>query len=111
MTPRRRDDAPVRFAAAAAQFALHRSSSHRCTRVQHNDRKPNPGELARLHAELDRDSGVQEVRTRVIRGSTAAESAGGLQRTVDEEHADVVVVGSSRRGAISRVAPGTRPSG
>jgi nucleotide-binding universal stress UspA family protein len=41
-----------------------------------------------------------------VLGSTAAEITRGLQRIATEEHADLVVVGASRRGAIGRIAPG-----
>jgi len=103
--PETRDQAPIRFGAAAARFAtaplvvasVQASAAHR------SDDKS--GELARLHTDLARNAGL-EVRPRVAQGTTAADVARELQRAVDDEHADLVVVGASRRGAIGRVAPG-----
>jgi nucleotide-binding universal stress UspA family protein len=82
--PNATDRAPIRFAAAAARFAatpLVVASVHapRSTRAD-----ADAGELAPPSAELRR----------------------GLQQTATEEHADLVVVGASRRGTIGRVAPG-----
>jgi nucleotide-binding universal stress UspA family protein len=104
--PETREQAPVRFASAAARFAtaslvvasVHTRGTQQVDAVS--------AELARLHDDLASHSGVQEVRPRVVHGSTAADVARELQRMVEEEQADLVVVGSSRRGAIGRITPG-----
>ena len=95
--PNAADRAPVRFAAAAARFAatpLVVASVH------------EPGELAPPLPEIIQRGDPQAVRTRAVLGSTAAEITRGLQRIAEQEHADLVVVGASSRGAIGRVAPG-----
>jgi nucleotide-binding universal stress UspA family protein len=104
--PETRDQAPVRFASAAARFATAPLvvASVYTRGTQQVDGAS--GELARLHEELASQSGVAEVRPRVVHGSTAADVARELRRIVDDEHADLVVVGASRRGAIGRFAPG-----
>ena len=47
------------------------------------------------------------MRIRNVEASTPAGVARGLQTVIDEEHAGLVVVGSSKRGVIGQVAPGT----
>jgi nucleotide-binding universal stress UspA family protein len=91
------DQAPVRFAAAVARFfgaPLVVASVH------------ESGELAPPPTEITQQSEPQAARSRAVLGSTAGEITRGLQQIADEEHADLVVVGASRRGAIGRVAPG-----
>ena len=99
--PRSLDRAPVRFAAAAARFAnvplvvasVRASLTSAAPPV--DDRVSE--EIERLRAELADDRGI-EVRTRVVRASTTAGVARALQRVADEEHASLVVIGSTRRG-------------
>jgi nucleotide-binding universal stress UspA family protein len=100
------DRAPVRFAAAAARFAtapLVVASVYAGSRASAD---AGPGELASAPTEITPGGDLQAVRTRTALGSTPADVTRGLQRIAEEEHADLVVVGASRRGAIGRVAPG-----
>jgi nucleotide-binding universal stress UspA family protein len=100
------DQAPIRFAAAAARFAgapLVLASVHAPTSTSAN---AETGQLAPPSTEFTDRGDLKDVRTRALRGSTAAEITRGLQQIATEEHADLVVVGASRRGAIGRVAPG-----
>jgi nucleotide-binding universal stress UspA family protein len=104
--PNATDRAPIRFAAAAARFAaapLVVASVHAPPSTRAD---AEAGELAPPSTELTRRGDLKDVRTRAVRGSTAAEITRGLQQIATEEHADLVVVGASRRGAIGRVAPG-----
>ena len=104
--PNAGDRAPVRFAAAAARFAtapLVVASVHAPPRAGAD---AEPDELAPLPSETTPRGDLQGVRTRAVLGSTPADVTRGLQRIADEEDADLVVVGASRRGAIGRVAPG-----
>jgi nucleotide-binding universal stress UspA family protein len=104
--PNATDRAPIRFAAAAARFAatpLVVASVHAPPRTGAD---VETGELAPLRTELAQPGDLKDVRTRAVLGSTAAEVTRGLQRIAAEEHADLVVVGASRRGAIGRVTPG-----
>jgi nucleotide-binding universal stress UspA family protein len=104
--PEVRDQAPVRFASAVARFA---TAPLVVASVYTETSQPvdaASAELARLHDELARRSGVEAVRRRVAEGSTATDVARELQRAADDEHADLVVVGASRRGAIGRIIPG-----
>jgi nucleotide-binding universal stress UspA family protein len=99
--PNANDLAPIRFAAAAARFVaapLVVASVHARTSAD-----ADAGEFAPLDTEL---TDLEDVRTRAVHGSTAAEVTRGLQQIAGKEHADLVVVGASRRGAIGRLAPG-----
>jgi nucleotide-binding universal stress UspA family protein len=108
--PQTLDRAPVRFAAAAAQFAdvplVIASVRAGMTPVACARDDLLGEELERLRADLSHYQGI-EVRTRNVEASTPAGVARGLQNVVDEEHAGLVVVGSSKRGVICQVAPGT----
>lgn len=108
--PQTLDRAPVRFAAAAARFAnvplviaSVRSglTPERCV----SDGLVGEG-LEPLRADLESDYGI-DVRTRVVRASTPMGVARALQRVIDAEHAGLAVVGSTTRGVVGRVAPGT----
>jgi nucleotide-binding universal stress UspA family protein len=108
--PETLDRAPVRFAAAAARFAAvplvvasvrGGLTPERCI----SDGLVGEG-LEPLRAELETDYGI-DVRTRVVRASTPMGVAQALQRAIDAEHASLAVVGSTRRGVVGRVAPGT----
>jgi nucleotide-binding universal stress UspA family protein len=63
-------------------------------------------ELDRLRADLTRDHRIV-VRARIVKALPPSNVTRALQKVIDEEHASLVVVGSSKRGAIGRVAPGT----
>jgi nucleotide-binding universal stress UspA family protein len=108
--PQTLDRAPVRFAVAAARFAnsplVVASVRAGITPAARALDDLLDEELARLRSDLARDHGI-EVRTRVVQASTPAGVAGGLQRVIDEEHAGLVVVGSTKRGVIGQIAPGT----
>jgi nucleotide-binding universal stress UspA family protein len=108
--PQTLDRAPVRFAVAAAQFAdasLVVASVRAGMTPLACARDDLLGEeLERLRAALSRDHGI-DVRTRTVEASTPAGVARGLQNVVDDEHASLVVVGTSKRGVIGQVAPGT----
>jgi nucleotide-binding universal stress UspA family protein len=106
--PQTLDRAPIRFAAAAARFAdatLVIASVRAGITPAACARDDLVGEeLERLRADLTQ--GI-EVRIRNVEASTPAGVARGLQTVIDEEHAGLVVVGSSKRGVIGQVAPGT----
>jgi nucleotide-binding universal stress UspA family protein len=108
--PQTLDRAPVRFAVAAARFAnvpLVLAAVRAALTPAACALDDLLGqELDRLHAELRDDHGI-EVRTRVVEASTPAGVGRALQRVIDEEHAGLVVVGSTRRGVMGQVAPGT----
>jgi nucleotide-binding universal stress UspA family protein len=108
--PQTLDRAPVRFAVAAAQFAdasLVVASVRAGMTPLACARDDLLGEeLERLRAALSRDHGI-DVRTRTVEASTPAGVARGLQNVVDDEHASLVVVGTSKRGVMGQVAPGT----
>lgn len=104
--PQTLDRAPVRFAAAAAGHARVslviasvrvRTSPTACTLEN---------ELESLRADLVHDHGI-DVTTRTVEASSPAGVARGLQRAIDEEHAGLAVVGSSKRGVVGQIAPGT----
>ena len=108
--PQTLDRAPVRFAAAAARFAnvplviasvRAGLTPERCV----FDGLVGEG-LEPLRAALETDYGI-DVRTRVVRASTPMGVARALQRVIDAEHASLAVVGSTTRGVVGRVAPGT----
>jgi nucleotide-binding universal stress UspA family protein len=98
------DVAPIRFAAAAARFAAAPLVVASVQPPPRTSAHTEIGELVRL--ELAHRDDLKDVRTRALLGATAAEVTRGLQQIAAEEHADLVVVGASRRGAIGRVAPG-----
>jgi nucleotide-binding universal stress UspA family protein len=108
--PQTFDSAPVHFAAAAARF----SDVPLVIASIRADVAPAPSaradllgeELDRLRADLTRDD-VIDVRTRVVKASPPARVTRALQDVIDEEHAGLVVIGSSKRGVIGRIAPGT----
>jgi nucleotide-binding universal stress UspA family protein len=108
--PQTLDRAPVRFAAAAAVFAdvpLVVASVRAGLTPAARARDDAVGEeLEHLRAELARDHPI-EVRTRIVEATTPARAARALQRVIDQERAGLVVVGSTRRGVIGQVAPGT----
>jgi nucleotide-binding universal stress UspA family protein len=108
--PQTLDRAPVRFAAAAARFAnvplviasvRAGLTPERCV----SDGLVGEG-LEPLRTDLETDYGI-DVRTRVVRASTPMGVARALQRVIDAEHASLAVVGSTTRGVVGRVAPGT----
>jgi nucleotide-binding universal stress UspA family protein len=108
--PETLDRAPVRFAAAAARFAnvplvvasvRAGLTPERCI----SDGLVGEG-LEPLRADVETDYGV-DVRARVVRASTPMGVAHALQRVIDAEHASLAVVGSTSRGVVGRVAPGT----
>jgi nucleotide-binding universal stress UspA family protein len=108
--PQTLDRAPVRFAVAAARFAdvplVIAAVRAGVTPAARAADAVLDEELERLRTDLTRDRGV-EVRTRSVETSTHAGVARGLQRVIDEEHAGLVVVGSSNRGVVGQVVPGT----
>jgi nucleotide-binding universal stress UspA family protein len=108
--PQTLDRAPVRFAATAARFAnvplviasvRAGLTPERCV----SDGLVGEG-LEPLRTDLETDYGI-DVRTRVVRASTPMGVARALQRVIDAEHASLAVVGSTTRGVVGRVAPGT----
>ena len=108
--PQTLDRAPVRFAAAAARFAnvpLVVASVRAGLTPERCIADGLVGEgLEPLRADLETDYGI-DVRTRVVRASTPMGVAHALQRVIDAEHASIAVVGSTTRGVLGRVAPGT----
>jgi nucleotide-binding universal stress UspA family protein len=108
--PHTLDSAPVHFAAAAARLA----DMPLVIASIRAGGAPAPSapvdllaeELDRLRAELTRDHRI-EVRARIVKALPPSSVTRALQNVIDEEHASLVVVGSSKRGAIGRVAPGT----
>jgi nucleotide-binding universal stress UspA family protein len=108
--PQTLDRAPVRFAAAAARFAnvpLVIASVRAGLTPERGVADGLVGEgLEPLRADLESDYGI-DVRTRVVRASTPMGVARALQRVIDAEHASLAVVGSTTRGVVGRVAPGT----
>ena len=108
--PQTLDRAPVRFAATAARFAnvplviaavRAGLTPERCV----SDGLVGEG-LEPLRTDLETDYGI-DVRTRVVRATTPMGVARALQRVIDAEHASLAVVGSTTRGVVGRVAPGT----
>lgn len=104
--PQTLDRAPVRFAVAAARCAQVplviasvrvRTSPIACALED---------DLESLRADLVHDHDL-EVSTRTVEASSAAGVARGLQRAIDEEQAGLAVVGSSARGVVGQIAPGT----
>jgi nucleotide-binding universal stress UspA family protein len=104
------DQAPIRFAAAAARFT---GAPLVVASVQPPPRTgadAEAGDLAPPRIELAHRSDLKDVRTRAVLGSTAAEVRRGLQQIAAEEHADLVIVGarqaqchrSRRSGATSQ---------
>jgi nucleotide-binding universal stress UspA family protein len=107
--PQTLDRAPVRFAAAAARFAdvpLVVASVLAGITQAARARDDLGEERECLRVELTNDRDI-DVRPRVVQSSTPAGVARGLQRAIEEEHASLAVIGSSRRGVIGHVAPGT----
>lgn len=108
--PQTLDSAPVHFAAAAARLA----DVPLVIASIRPGGAPAPSapvdllgeELDRLRADLTRDHRI-EVRARIVKALPPSSVTRALQNVIDEEHASLVVVGSSNRGAIGRVAPGT----
>jgi nucleotide-binding universal stress UspA family protein len=108
--PQTLDSAPVHFAAAAARLADVPLVIASIRAVG----APAPSapvdllgeELDRLRADLTRDHSI-EARARIVKALPPSSVTRALQKLIDEEHASLVVVGSSKRGAIGRVAPGT----
>jgi nucleotide-binding universal stress UspA family protein len=108
--PQTLDRAPVRFAAAAARSAdvpLVIASIRAGVAPAPSARVDLLGEeLERLSADLMDDYGI-EVRTRVVKVLPPMGVTRGLRNVIEEEHASLVVVGSSKRGVLGQVAPGT----
>jgi nucleotide-binding universal stress UspA family protein len=108
--PQTLDTAPVHFAAAAARLA----DVPLVIASIRAGGAPAPSapvdllgeELDRLRAELTRDHRI-EVRARIVKALPPSSVTRALQNLIDEEHASLVVVGSSRRGVIGRIARGT----
>jgi nucleotide-binding universal stress UspA family protein len=108
--PQTLDRAPVRFAAAAARFArvpLVLASVRASVAPAPSAQEDAIGEeLELLRAEITHDHGI-EVRTRTVKALPPVGVTRALQHVADEEHASLVVVGSSRRGVLGHVLPGT----
>lgn len=108
--PQTLDRAPVRFAAAAARSAdvpLVIASIRAGVAPAPSAPVDLLGDdLERLSADLTHDYGI-EVRTRVVKALPPMGVTRGLRNVIDEEHASLVVVGSSKRGVVGQVAPGT----
>jgi nucleotide-binding universal stress UspA family protein len=111
--PRMRDAAPAAFAVAAARFTgapLVIASICAQTAVPEDspyavfEELPSEaqGTLEQLRAELD--AGDVELELRELRGASAAR---GLHEAAERESAGLLVVGSTDRGAIGRVLPGS----
>jgi nucleotide-binding universal stress UspA family protein len=108
--PQTLDRAPVRFAVAAAKFAdvpLVLASVRASVAPAPSAQDDVIGEeLERLRADITYDHGI-EVRTRTVKALPPVGVTRALQKVVDEEHASLVVVGSSQRGVVGQVVPGT----
>jgi nucleotide-binding universal stress UspA family protein len=108
--PQTLDRAPVRFAVAAAKFAdvpLIIASVRASVAPAPSAQDDVIGEeLERLRAAITHDHGI-EVRTRTVTALPPVGVTRGLQNVIDEEHASLVVVGSSKRGVVGHVVPGT----
>jgi nucleotide-binding universal stress UspA family protein len=108
--PQTLDPAPVRFAAAAARFAdvpLVIASIRAGVAPAPSARVDLLGdELERLSTDLTEDYGIA-VRVRVVKALPPMGVTRELQKVIDDESASLVVVGSSKRGVLGRVAPGT----
>jgi nucleotide-binding universal stress UspA family protein len=108
--PQTLDRAPVRFAVAAAKFAdvpLVLASVRASVAPAPSAQEDVIGEeLERLRADITYDHGI-EVRTRTVKALPPVGVTRALQNVVDEENASLVVVGSSKRGAVGQVVPGT----
>jgi nucleotide-binding universal stress UspA family protein len=106
--PQTVDRAPVRFASAAARLAdVPLVIASVCAGITPAARARDDqvtDEIERLR--VDATNGIR-VRTRNVEASTPAGVARALQIVIGEEHANLVVVGSSKRGVIGQVAPGT----
>jgi nucleotide-binding universal stress UspA family protein len=108
--PQTLDSAPVHLAAAAARLA----DVPLVIASIRTDVAPGPSarvdvlaeELDRLCADLTRDH-HSDVRVRIVKALPPARVTRALQNVIDEERASLVVVGSSKRSAIGRVAAGT----
>ena len=107
--PQTLDSAPVHFAAAAARFA----DVPLVIASIRADVAPAPSARVDVLAEeLDRLCAISRATTQ--RGARAyrqgippAGVTRALQNVIDEERASLVVVGSSKRGVVGRVAAGT----
>jgi nucleotide-binding universal stress UspA family protein len=108
--PQTLDRAPVRFAVAAAKFAdvpLVLASVRASVAPAPSAQDDVIGEeLERLRTDITYDHGI-EVRTRTVKALPPVGVTRALQNVVDEEHANLVVVGSSKRGVVGQVVPGT----
>jgi nucleotide-binding universal stress UspA family protein len=108
--PQTLDRAPVRFAVAAARFAdvpLVIASVRASVAPAPSAQDDVIGEeLERLRADITYDHGI-EVRTRTVKALPPVGVTRALQNVIHEEHASLVVVGSSKRGVVGRVVPGT----
>jgi nucleotide-binding universal stress UspA family protein len=108
--PQTLDRAPVRFAVAAAKFAdvpLVLASVRASVAPAPSAQDDVIGEeLERLRADITYDHGI-EVRTRTVKALPPVGVTRARQNVVDEEHASFVVVGSSKRGVVGQVVPGT----
>ncbi|HMI70093.1 MAG TPA: universal stress protein, partial [Solirubrobacteraceae bacterium] len=108
--PQTLDRAPVRFAAAAARLAhvpLVIASVRASVAPAPSAQEDVIGEeLERLRTAITCDHGI-EVRTRTVKALPPVGVTRGLQSVIDEEHASLVVVGSSKRGVVGQVVPGT----
>jgi nucleotide-binding universal stress UspA family protein len=108
--PQTLDRAPVRFAVAAAKFAnvpLVLASIRASVAPAPSAQEDVIGEeLERLRADITYDHGI-DVRTRTVKALPPVGVTRALQNVVDEEHASLVVVGSSKRGVLGQAVPGT----
>jgi nucleotide-binding universal stress UspA family protein len=108
--PQTLDRSPVHFAVAAAKFAdvpLVLASVRASVAPAPSAQEDVVGEeLEHLRADITHDHGV-EVRTRTVKALPPVGVARALQNVVDEERASLVVVGSSKRGVVGQVVPGT----
>jgi nucleotide-binding universal stress UspA family protein len=108
--PQTLDRAPVRFAVAAARFAavplvIASVRAGRTPAARAADDLLDE-ELERLREDVTHDRGL-EVRTCSVEASTPAGVPSALRRMMDDGQAALVVVGSSNRGVVGQVVPGT----
>jgi nucleotide-binding universal stress UspA family protein len=108
--PETADRAPVEFAAAAARFtgaplivcAVSGRHDAATGEIDHDLGGDASGALARIEQELETEGIAVEYRE--LSGTSAA---GALHRAAEEHDAGLLVVGSTRRGTVGRVLPGS----
>ena len=109
--PQTLDRAPIRFAVAAARFAnvplVVASVRAGITPAACALDDLLDDELARVRSDLARDRAI-DVRTRVVGGLDAGGRGGRTaERDRRRSRPSLVVVGSTKRGVIGQIAPGT----